>query len=472
MNTHKWIAVDEYIKEQINAQNIPGAALAIIEGDQIVHLKGFGVSGPDGKVPTPQTPFIICSLTKSITALAVMQLVEAGKINLDAPMQRYLPWFTIADSRAAAQITVRHLLNQTSGFTIYTAQKTLVNFDSSPDATEKQARELAKFKLSRPVGSAFEYTNTNYNLLGLIIEAASGETYADYVQIHIFDPLEMRHTYTTKAAARQNGMSAGYISWFGIPVAVPDLPYPSGSLPASEIISTTEDMAHFLIAQLNGGCYSNNQIISPTSIAEMHASAVAATTAGVKMAYGMGWFIDKTGDGKSPLISHDGTAPEYKTYMALLPDQKRGMVLLMNANELLIDMAWKHSIGPAAASLLAGVPPRPIRWALVTWVRRAFLIIPIFQILDVFMTLRTIHRWRNDTSCRPGTARKWVNIVVPTISNLVLVYPALRLLTSGVLKMWLYFLGDLSWLALIIGGFAGIWTCLRTGLILRTLRKP
>ena len=206
--------IDAYIEEQLTALNIPGASLAIIEGDQIVHVKGFGVSSPTGETPTPQTLFSICSLTKSVTALAVMQLVEAGKISLDAPVQRYLPWFTLADPQAAAQITVRHLLNQTSGLTQTTAWVTLTNFDDSPDATEKQARDLATFTPNRPVGSAFEYTNTNYNLLGLIIEAASGEKYADYVQTHIFDPLDMTHTYTSKAAAKQNGMSTGYMSWF------------------------------------------------------------------------------------------------------------------------------------------------------------------------------------------------------------------------------------------------------------------
>jgi CubicO group peptidase (beta-lactamase class C family) len=100
--------IDAYIEKQLNALNVPGASLAIVEGDQIVHVKGFGVSGPDGKTPTPQTPFSICSLTKSFTALAVMQLVEAGKIELDAPVQHYLPWFTLADPQAATQITVRH----------------------------------------------------------------------------------------------------------------------------------------------------------------------------------------------------------------------------------------------------------------------------------------------------------------------------------------------------------------------------
>jgi CubicO group peptidase (beta-lactamase class C family) len=354
-NSASYEEIDAYVEEQLKALNIPGASLAIVEGDQIVHMKGFGVSGPDGKAATPQTPFQICSLTKSFTALAVMQLVEAGKIELDAPVQRYLPWFTLADPQAAAQLTVRHLLNQTSGLSATTAWKTLVNFDDSPDATEKQARELAAFKPDRPVGSMFEYSNTNYNLLGLIIEAASGEKYADYVQSHIFNPLDMTHTYTSKAVAKRNGMGSGYMSWFGVPVAVPDLPVPSGSLPSGQIISTVEDMAHYLIAQLNGGRYRDVQILSPAGIADMHSPAVDATTMGVTLEYGMGWFIEPTSQGNR--IWHDGTAPDYFSYMALLPDQNRGMVLLVNANELVINFAALAYVGSDTASLLAGVQP-------------------------------------------------------------------------------------------------------------------
>jgi CubicO group peptidase (beta-lactamase class C family) len=460
--------IDVYLEKQLEALNIPGAALAIIEGDQIVHIKGFGVSSPDGKTPTPQTPFVICSLTKSITALAVMQLVEAGKIELDAPVQRYLPWFTLADPQAAAQITVRHLLVQSSGLSQVTGWKTMVNFDDSPDASGKQARQLATFKPSRPAGLAFEYSNTNYNLLGLIVEAASGEAYADYVQNHIFDPLDMTHTYTSLAAAKQIGMSTGYISWFGIPVAVPDLPTPSGSLASGQVISSVEDMAHYLIMQLNGGRYGNAQILSPEGIAEMHSPGVDATSMGVDLGdYGMGWIITQTSQGNR--IWHDGTNPNYFSYMALLPDQNKGMVLLVNANQLLINFSMAE-VGGGAALLLTGIQPESIPWAVVPWSVRAFLIIPVFQILGVFLTLRAVRRWRNNASHRPGLIRKWLHIALPVILNLVLVSCALWLLTSDVLKFWLYYMPDLSWLALICGGFALVWIFIRTRLILGALR--
>lgn len=462
--------IDAYLQKQLDALNIPGASLAVIEGDQIVHFKGFGISGPHGEAPTPQTTFIICSLTKSFTALAVMQLVEAGRIDLDAPVQRYLPWFTLADPQAAAQITVRHLLNQTSGLTLTTAWKTLANFDDSPEATEKQARDLASFKPTRPAGLKFEYSNTNYNLLGLIIEASSGQKYADYIQSHIFDPLDMTHSYTSKAIAQQEGMGSGYISWFGVPVAVPDLPVPIGSLPSGQIISSAEDMAHYMIAQMNGGRYANAQILSPEGIDEMHSPAVDATTMGVALGeYGMGWFIEQTSQGVR--WWHDGTAPDYFSYMALLPEQNRGMILLVNANQMMINFALVE-IGAGVASMLAGAQPASIPWAVIPWSLRAFLLIPAFQILGVFITLRTVIRWRKDASSHPGPLRKWFfHIVLPASLNLVLVICALALVGSGVLRFMLLFLPDLSWLALICGSFALVWVIVRTTLILWTLRK-
>jgi len=254
--------IDAYVERQIDRLKIPGAALAIVEGDEIAHLRGFGQARPGGDAPTPRTPFIIGSLTKSFTALAVMQLVEDGKVELDAPVQRYLPWFRVADPRAFAQITVRHLLNQTSGLPQLSGLRPLVDFDDSPGASERQARALSTLVLSRPVGSAWEYSNMNYNLLGLIVEVASGESYEAYVQEHIFAPLQMTHSYTSQAEARENGMTVGHRYWFAIPFAEPNLLMPRGSLAGGELISSSEDMARYLIAHLNERRYDSTQILS------------------------------------------------------------------------------------------------------------------------------------------------------------------------------------------------------------------
>src|SRR5213592_4392358 len=107
MGAPDFAAIDRYIESQMQAARLPGLALGIVQGDQIVHLRGFGRADPTGRAVTSQTPFVLASVSKSLTALAIMQLVEAGKVELDAPVQRYLPAFQVADPVASAQITVR-----------------------------------------------------------------------------------------------------------------------------------------------------------------------------------------------------------------------------------------------------------------------------------------------------------------------------------------------------------------------------
>jgi len=349
--------------------------------------------------------------------------------------------------------------------------KVLADFDDSPGATERQARRLATLELRRPVGSAFEYSNVNYNLLGLVIEAASGEAYGGYIQNHIFDPLEMKHSYTSHAEAQQDGLATGHIVWFGFPIVVHELKFPSGSLPSGQLISSTEDMAHYLIAHLNEGRYRDNQILSPEGIAELHRPAVDANMMGVERGdYGMGWFVEETNE--NVRLYHDGTVPNFFSYMALLPEQKRGMVLLVNGNQMLIDVSLVE-VGAAAASLLMGVQPEPVPWGIVPWSMRLFLVIPILQLIDVLVTLRLVGRWRRDAYRHPGPVRTWIiHILIPLLLNLIVVVPALPILFSGLLGFLLLYLADLSSLALICGGFALVWIFIRTGLILLTLRTP
>jgi CubicO group peptidase (beta-lactamase class C family) len=464
-------AIDRYIEQGLKRLNVPGAALAIVEGDQIAHQRGFGQARPGGGPPSPQTPFFIGSLTKSFTALAVMQLVEAGRVDLDAPVQRYLPWFRVADAQASAQMTVRQLLNQTSGLSSASGWAPLADFDSSPGAGESQARALATLQLSRPPGSAFEYSNMNYNLLGLIVEAASGESYAAYVQDHIFGPLDMRHSYTTRTEAQQKGLALGHRYWFAYPVAAPDLPLPRGSLPAGQLISSTEDMAHYLIAQLNEGRYGGIQVLSPAGIAEMHHPGVKFTMMGASGQYGMGWFIDERDQVR--IVWHSGVVPDFFAYMAIVPGQNRGLVLLMNADHFLMSNFAPAEVGMGAAALLAGARPDPIRWGIIIpWVLRGQLLLPAMQILGVAATLLRLRRWRRHPNSRPSRRRMWVlHILLPMIPNLLVAGTPIALVASPLRGFLLLFAPDISWMARICGSVAGIWIFLRTGLILRTLRK-
>jgi CubicO group peptidase (beta-lactamase class C family) len=465
--------IDDYLEAQMNRLKIPGAALAIVEGDKIVHVHGFGKTRRDGEAPAPQTPFFIGSLTKSFTALAVMQLVEAGKIKLDAPVQKYLPWFRVADPQASTQMTVRHLLNQTSGLSVASGWIPLADLDDSPDAAERHARALSKLKLTHPVGSKFEYSNTNYNLLGLIIEAASGKSYTTYIQKHIFSPLEMRHSYFTRDEAVKNGLATGHRYWFWVPVPsrMNNLPLLHGSMAAGQLISSVEDMADYLIAYANQGRYRNVRILSSAGVAEMHRPVVEAYSVGPLIGqYGMGWYNEK--HGQTRVVWHSGIVPDYAAYMALIPEQKKGVILLVNVDHFMMNPVIIE-VGGGIASLLAGQKPEQPKFGFVPWLMRALLLIPFLQVFDVAATLRRINNWRNDPQSRPSQGRLWgKHILLPLIPNLFLAAVPVYMLVSKMFGFIKLFAPDVSWIALICGGFAGIWSFLRTSLTLRVLRNP
>ena len=464
-DSDSYAVIDAYIEEQMRRLQIPGLALAIVEGDNIVHQRGFGRARPGGQAPTPQTPFVLGSTTKSFTALAVMQLVEAGKIELDAPVQRYLPWFRVADPQASAHMTVRHLLNQTSGLPMVAGMLNLADLDGSPSAAMRQARALSTLRLTRAVGAAFEYSNLNYNLLGLIIEAASGQSYAEVIQRRIFAPLGMSHSHTSQAAAQRDGLAIGHRYWFAYPVAVADLPLPAGSLPSGQLISCAGDMARYLIAHLNGGRGSDAQILSAAGMEALHRPAAAQQVMGKQVTqYGMGWFISQAG--RAQVVAHGGNEHDYSSYMALLPEHKKGIVLLLNADHYGLPFIMME-VGDRVAALLAGEQPAPLRLGILPWLMRGLALIPLLQIAGVIATLRRLRRWRLDPARGPDRGRLWGRHILPSLlPNLAFAAMLVFLRSSGLLGYLRLYNPDIAWIGRIGGRFAGLWAILRAGLIL------
>jgi CubicO group peptidase (beta-lactamase class C family) len=272
---------------------------------------------------TPQTPFIIGSITKSFTALAVMQLIEAGKVELDATVQRYIPWFRVADPQASAQITVRQLLTMTSGLPqIYETQMWT---DQDAGALERAVRFLETAELNRHGGDSFGYSNANYETLGLIVQYVSGQSYEEYVKQQILAPLDMKNSFVSLEEALQHGMASGHSWWFGIPIPV-TLPYNRAELPAGHIISSAEDMAHYLIAQMNGGRYGENLVLSPDGIAMTHIEPAPKT-------YGLGWeFVRFNG---RRFINHDGGTANFQASVFFDPEARVGVYAAANVMSLL-----------------------------------------------------------------------------------------------------------------------------------------
>ena len=152
-------AVNAYIRSEMDELRIPGMAVVVISGDEVVYSQGFGVADAAGRAVNPQTPMLLGSVSKGMTALAVMQLVEAGKLDLDVPVVQYLPWFHMADSPnsglsdAWAQITPRQLLHQTSGIAEYAGANTWNSRYAGDDALERQVRSFAEFPIVHAPGT-------------------------------------------------------------------------------------------------------------------------------------------------------------------------------------------------------------------------------------------------------------------------------------------------------------------------------
>jgi CubicO group peptidase (beta-lactamase class C family) len=407
-------AIDNFIEKEMQIQRIPGLALGIVQGDQIVHLKGFGIADSSGRAVTPQTPFIIGSLSKSFTALAVMQLVEEGKVELDAPVQRYLPWFRVADEAASAQITVRHLLYQTSGLSTKTGRSFQGSGDTSDSALEQAVRKLSAAELTEPVGATHQYSTINYSVLGLILQTVSGQSYETYVQEHLFKLLEMHNSFTSQAEAQPQGLATGYRYAFGMPMAV-DLPYNRGLLPAGYLISSAEDMAHYLIAQLNDGMYEDAALLSPDGMLEMQSPAVPSSAADTS--YGMGWFVGPING--IPAVHHQGETFNFHSNMILIPESQLGIVVLINGEnsiDLMFGTARIASIANGVTSLVAGQqPPSPPANTSV-WVVYGILTgLIIVQIAGVIWSARKLQRGR----LTEGRVRVVWQIILPLILNLV-----------------------------------------------------
>jgi len=339
--------VDEYIRQQMEAESIPGVAVAVIQGGEVTYLKGFGVASLNTQQPvTPQTIFDLASVSKSFTAMGVLLLRDEGLIDLDASVQHYLPDF-MPDDPQAAEITVRQLLNQTSGLPGEFSAPLI--FQDGEDAMLKIIANASRLKLNREPGSSFEYADINYCLLGALIERVSGMTFEDYMQQSIFTPLGMGNTTLYPEVAASLDRADGHQPLYGGIVAR-NMPVYRGALPAGWVMSCAEDMARWLTVHLNNGYIDGEQVFPAAAIEEAHEAAVLFEENGEEVSYGMGWFIDNN-DPDLSLVWHGGDTPNFTADMLLLPQYEAGIVVLVNSQACTVG----HCIAPGVANLILGL---------------------------------------------------------------------------------------------------------------------
>lgn len=452
--------IDEYIQNQMAAYRIPGLALAVVQGDQVVYLQGYGEADPSGRPVTPQTPFLIGSTGKSITATALMLLVDAGQVDLDAPVRTYLPWFTLADPDASARITVRMLLNHTSGIPEGTGWVSQGYSDTSAGALEEQVRSFASVKLNNGPGTAYEYANANYQIVGLVVQAVSGQSFQSFIQERIYAPLDMTHSYVSRDEARENSLAVGYRYWFGLPVPAYHLPFSYRQFPAGWYLCSAEDLAHYLVLHLNEGRYGSAQLISPEGMAALHTPALED--------YAMGWVVS---DG---WISHNGGVPDYGSGLYMDPANGYGVVVLFNANTSYF-YTPSYVIAPSILRLLTGQEPyAPVPDA---WYRGVLIQLGSLFVLQTAWfagSLLSLKRWRREPGRRP---RKMAGILLRVVLPLLLELGMAAFLFSNVsangrtvVTSFIY-QPDVVSLTLLMLLWILVWGLARTGMQARLLRR-
>ncbi|QIS08903.1 serine hydrolase domain-containing protein [Nocardia arthritidis] len=315
-------AVDRFVTDYMAHTRLPGVAIAITHGARVLYVKGYGHDST-GAAITADTPMPIASVSKSFAALAIMQLVDAGKVDLDEPVQRYLADFRLADPRGS-RITVRELLNQRSG----------MSDTAFPDLRRPQAHNLAEAvsrlheaRLADDPGTEFHYHNPNYQVVARIVEVVGGMPYADYLREHLLIPLGMRATSTVDTARDAKDIAHGYVRAYGIPIPVSEPDWFVGG--SHGMITTASDLAPWLIAQNNGGVTADGgRLVSTAAIDLMHKPVG-------RDEYGMGWRRKQSGGPEQ--IFHTGDWFTYTAEQLLLPESGYGIAVLADTGLALQD---------------------------------------------------------------------------------------------------------------------------------------
>lgn len=415
--------VDKYVIEEMKAMRIPGLSLGIVTQDKIFYLKGYGTSDSKGSKVTPDTPFILGSITKTFTALAIRQLMNEGKIEEKALVIKYLPWFKTIDKNNSDKITIYDLINHTSGFSTSAGNEYVVK--NTNYTLEQKIRDLAKIKLENPPGIVMQYSNINYGILGLIIEKVSGENYDKYIKNHIFAPLDMKNSFAPNEKPAKNNMAIGHKIGFGFPIPC-NLNIPYAAVPVGYLASSSKDMCNYMQTYFHNGYFKENSIIPNNKMPK------DICKSGL-MDYNTYWRIQATN-----AITHSGATPDFNTNMYINSSLKYGIIVLANSrNDMVADVSH---ISQGILSMLNGYDATVISdkkfnkaYSINNTISIILLILITIHLVQLITLLKRLYRGdkllvRNIVSCI------LIDLLIPTI--ILVLVPLYSKYSSNQNLMW------------------------------------
>lgn len=356
-----------WLEGQMAYRNLPGIAVGVVSDQQLVWSKGFGSADiKAGRAMTPQTRFRMASHSKLFTATSIMQLREQGKLRLDDPVSKYLPWFTLKPTGDDdGEVTIEELLTHSSGLPREAGDHWSTN--QFPTAEELKAL-MPDRQAAFPPATRWKYSNLAYSIAGLVVEAVSGERWSDYVQRHIFSPLGMSASSVDK---NDPALTVGYGRRMpdGSRAIIPFIDA-KGMGSATGISSNVEDMAKFVSAQFRRGKMGGAQILSTPSLRLMHRvrSVEENWQSGTGIGFGISRIKDRT------YVGHGGGYLGNTTNTLIQLDDKVGVIVLTNTNDSDpggVARQLMATVGAAVAKAAAVKPP-VVAWD-PSWARFAGL---------------------------------------------------------------------------------------------------
>jgi CubicO group peptidase (beta-lactamase class C family) len=444
--------VDRFIEEEVSRGDVPGVAVVLVDAERVVHARGFGLARPGGERVTPTTAFQIGSVSKSFTAVAVAQLVERGQLALDSPVRRYLPWFMSGATGASERVTVHELLTHTSGLSASSGRRGFEDTDDSARALERSVRALSPQDLESEPGREFVYSNSNYQVLGSVIEAVSGEPYAEYVARNVFAPLGMSHSFADGRSAR--GAAVGSRYWFGRAVAARDLSAPRSLAPAAGLFVSARDLGAYLCALLREGQGENGRILSNAAARQLF---VPNANAGPSDGYAMGWLVAPAPT--SFAVWHDGSTANFHAHVAMDLASRRGFAVLVNAESQLSGPRIRD-LGFGVLRILRGQAPEPISRTALPWQLSVLIGLACLQLAGAGISIGRARR----VPRRPKTARL-AAVLAFQIGAVVVVLVEGPLIVHTTLAGMLMFAPDAGYLLAMNAVLSVAWAGARTALL-------
>ncbi len=323
--------IDKFVENQMRNLHIPGASISIIRNDKVIKSKGYGFADLQSKsFVTPKTVYEIGSMTKQFTAVAVMMLVEEGKINLDDKIAKYFP----DPPESWNKIKIRHLLTHASGIQNHVAVpdymdifRTSITGKTFPSSDEL-LKEFYKLPFEFAPEESWAYDNTGYHLLGTIIEKAGGKNYWQFLDERIFKPLKMNSTRNTDTQSIISQRASGYAwtenGWENRPILSPFIGFSAGSL-----LSTVEDLGKWDAALYGEKLLKKSSLEIMWTPARTNAGQISAFD------YGFGWFIEKYRGHRN--IMHSGGTPGFSSVMHRFDSDKLSIIILTNHADIILE---------------------------------------------------------------------------------------------------------------------------------------